>query len=78
MTIEVTGPGESHIVRFRVKPSTQIEKVRQSYGRSIEISPSELIFIHSGSGRRISDDTIAHHQIEDGDVIDAHEAQSGC
>ena len=72
VTITVSGPGESQI-KYRVKPSTQIEKVRQSHGTSIGIPPSSLIFIHCGI--RINNDTIAHHKIEDGDDIDAHEVQ---
>ena len=84
MTITVAGPNDESN-KFRVKPSTQIEKVRQSVARSIgiDIPPNHIILFYDGERitERIIDpssNTISHHKIQDGDVIEAFEMQSGC
>lgn len=67
---------DSNEIHFRVKMSTQMYKLKRSYSEKAGVQLAGLRFLFDG--RRISDeDTPKSLEMEDGDVIEVYQEQSG-
>ncbi|XP_065200278.1 small ubiquitin-related modifier-like [Planococcus citri] len=67
---------DSNEIHFRVKMSTQMYKLKRSYSEKAGVQLPGLRFLFDG--RRITDeDTPKSLEMEDGDVIEVYQEQSG-
>jgi small ubiquitin-related modifier len=67
---------DSNEIHFRVKMSTQMHKLKRSYSEKAGVQLPGLRFLFDG--RRITDeDTPKLLEMEDGDVIEVYQEQSG-
>jgi len=67
---------DSNEIHCRVKMSTSMSKLKKSYSERVGVPPTSLRFLFDG--RRISDtDTPKQLEMEDDDVIEVYQEQSG-
>jgi len=67
---------DSNEIHFRVKMATQMGKLKKSYSERVGVPVTSLRFLFDG--RRINDtDTPKQLEMEDDDVIEVYQEQSG-
>lgn len=67
---------DSNEIHFRVKMSTQMYKLKRSYSEKAGVQLPGLRFLFDGK-RITDDDTPKSLEMEDGDVIEVYQEQSG-